>query len=323
MTFNVKNTSCQVCIGSYIKMKFRRGGIKYFSIRSGSGKWQGHIQRVGNKVTAENPAFHRLEILTGSQGLSRLRDTRVIVFGIGGVGSWAAEALVRSGIGAVTLVDSDVICVTNINRQVQATSQTVGRSKVAELATRLMQINPDATIVPLQKIYHRSTADQFDLAHYPYVVDAIDSISNKVDLIIAAHAAGAKVFSALGASNKLDPAKIRVASLWESQGCPLGRYLRKRLRRKGFAGEVTCVYSEENLPLAKADLTCGKAGCLCPKTSWEQDGEFESAPADASLGAPKEWCSSKKQINGSAVHITGTFGFYLAGLVIQDVLARP
>jgi tRNA A37 threonylcarbamoyladenosine dehydratase len=268
---------------------------------------------------ASNPIFHRLELITGSEGLDRLAKTRVIIFGVGGVGSWTAEALVRSGIGEVTIVDSDVVCVTNINRQVQATSATIGKSKVGELARRLSEINPAAKITPVQKIFHRSTADHFDLASYPYVVDAIDSISNKVDLIITAHAAGAKVFSALGASNKLDPAQIRVSPLWDSQGCPLGRYLRKRLRRKGFNGEVTCVYSEENLPLAGAageELTCGKPGCLCPKTAKREDGEMAEASEDTT-----EWCSTKKQINGSAVHITGTFGFYLAGLVIQDVLA--
>jgi tRNA threonylcarbamoyladenosine dehydratase len=269
---------------------------------------------------ASNPIFHRLEIITGADGLKRLAKTRVIVFGVGGVGSWAAEALVRSGIGTVTLVDSDVICVTNINRQVQATKESVGRSKVAELAERFHQINPDATVIPLQKIFHRSTAGEFDLGSYPYVVDAIDSISNKVDLIIAARQAGARVFSALGASNKLDPTQIRVSSLWDSQGCPLGRYLRKRLRRKGFDDEVTCVYSEENLPLEKADLVCGKADCLCPKTVKVREEEQMDASEDASSVA-HEWCTSKKQINGSAVHITGTFGFYLAGLVIQDVLA--
>jgi tRNA A37 threonylcarbamoyladenosine dehydratase len=256
--------------------------------------------------------FQRLEIITGSAGLERLSKTRVIIFGVGGVGSWAAEALARSGIGTIALVDPDVICATNINRQIQATSASVGKSKVTELAQRLSLINPDAAVIPLQKIFHRSSAGQFDLASYPYVVDAIDSISNKVDLIRAASQAGATVFSALGASNKLDPARIRVSSLWDSQGCPLGRYLRKRLRRKGFEGEVTCVYSEENLPLMTAGLECGKSGCRCLKTAEVREGE----PTD-----PYEWCSIKKQINGSAVHVTGTFGFYLAGLVIQDILA--
>ncbi len=254
----------------------------------------------------KSPLFQRLELLAGVPGLERLLKTRVIIFGVGGVGSWAAEALARSGIGTITLVDPDVISVTNINRQIQATSASVGKSKVTELAQRLSLINPDAVIIPLQKIFHRSSAGQFDLSSYPYVVDAIDSISNKADLIIAANQAGATVFSALGASNKLDPARIRVSSLWDSQGCPLGRYLRKRLRRKGFEDEVTCVYSEENLPLTKDDLTFGKSGSPYPGTAEVPDGET----ADG----------LKKQINGSAVHVTGTFGFYLAGLVIQDVL---
>jgi tRNA A37 threonylcarbamoyladenosine dehydratase len=260
---------------------------------------------------ARNPAFQRLEIITGSAGLEALATTRVIVFGIGGVGSWAAEALVRSGIGTITLVDSDIVCVTNINRQVQATTASVGRPKVAELAERMRLINPSAAIVPLQKAFSRTTAGEFDLGNYGYVIDAIDSLSNKVDLIIASCKAGAKVLSALGASNKLDPLQIRVDSLWNSQGCPLGRYIRKRLRRKGFEGDVTCVYSEENLPLQPAGSACGKADCLCPKTG--------KGPLGADM-PPHEWCSTKKQINGSAVHVTGTFGFHLAGLVIRDVL---
>ncbi len=256
---------------------------------------------------AQNPVFQRLELITGSAGIKALAKTRVIVFGIGGVGSWCAEALVRSGVGTIALVDSDIVCVTNINRQVQATAESVGKPKVLELAARLRQIHPDASILPLEMIFSRTTADGFALDGYHYVIDAIDSLSNKVDLIIASCKAGARVFSALGASNKLDPLRIRVDSLWNSQGCPLGRYIRKRLRKKGFEGEVTCVYSEENLPLQPAP------DCLCPKTGKRPGGG--AAPAH-------EWCSTKKQINGSAVHVTGTFGFYLAGLVIQDVVAR-
>jgi tRNA A37 threonylcarbamoyladenosine dehydratase len=259
-------------------------------------------------------AFHRLEFITGAKGLQRLFRTRVILFGVGGVGSWCAEALARSGIGTITLVDPDVVCVTNINRQVQATSESVGKLKVAMLAERLRRINPGATIIPLTKVFHHSTADEFGLGGYQYVIDAIDSLSNKVDLIIAAHQSGAKVFTALGASNKLDPLQIKVGSLWESQGCPLGRYVRKRLKKKGFNGEVTCVYSEENLPLHPVESRCGKSDCLCPKA---KDPKSHDAQKD---GAP-DWCGSKKQINGSAVHVTGTFGFYLAGLVVRDALA--
>ncbi len=264
-------------------------------------------------MTDKNPSFHRLEILTGAKGLKSLDQAKIIVFGVGGVGSYCAEALVRSGIGTITLVDSDVVCVTNINRQVQALRSTVGKSKVELLAARLRDINPDATITPMQTVFNRSLAPSFLLENYHYAIDAIDSLSNKVDLIIAAHAAGAKVYTALGASNKLDPLQIRIASLWDSQGCPLGRYVRKRLRRKGFNGEVTCVYSEENLPLHDVQSSCGTGQCLCPKSVIDEDGDT----ADA-----HEWCSKKKQINGSVVHITGTYGFFLAGCVIQDILKQ-
>lgn len=255
-----------------------------------------------------NPLFHRLEILTGADGLAKLHKTRVILFGVGGVGSWCAESLIRSGIGSLTIVDSDVVCVTNVNRQLQATIESVGKVKVTELAGRLRLINPEAVITPMQKIFKRADAPLFELDTYDYVVDAIDSLSHKVDLIIAAHESGAKVYTALGASNKLDPMQIKVGSLWESQGCPLGKFVRKRLRRRGFDGDVTCVYSEENLPLHSVNASCGKENCVCPK---------KTAGSDE---ASHEWCSEKKQINGSIVHITAMYGFIISGLVVKNVL---
>jgi tRNA A37 threonylcarbamoyladenosine dehydratase len=245
--------------------------------------------------------------------MKQLSKTRVILFGLGGVGSWCAEALVRSGISDLTIVDSDVVCVTNINRQVQATAESVGKPKTSELARRLREIQPQATIVELQAIFDRTTAATFDLAKYDYVVDAIDSLSSKVELIMRASQAGATVFTALGASCKLDPMRIKVASLWDSHDCPLGKLVRKRLRRRGFRSEVTCIYSDEELKASPAQTVCGTEKCLCPKAA---------ACGDAATGAVHEWCSSKKQINGSALHITGTFGFMLAGLVIQDVVKR-
>jgi tRNA A37 threonylcarbamoyladenosine dehydratase len=237
----------------------------------------------------------------------------VILFGVGGVGSWAAEALVRSGIGTLTMVDSDAVCVTNINRQVQATSKTVAMPKTVELARRLKEINPDAAITGLQTIFDKDTADRFNLAGYDYVLDAIDSLSNKVELIVRASESGAKVYTALGASCKLDATRIKVSSLWSSHGCPLGKLVRKRLRQRGFHGEVTCIYSSEILPLQEAGSVCGTGNCHCPKAVVAADGTMDEV---------HEWCSSKKQINGSAVHITGTFGFMLAGLVLEDVYAK-
>jgi tRNA A37 threonylcarbamoyladenosine dehydratase len=257
--------------------------------------------------------LHRLQLLTGSPALELLATARVILFGLGGVGSWCAEALVRSGLMNLTIVDSDCVCVTNINRQVQALPATVGMPKAEAMLQRLAAINPAANITALTTVYDKHSAAQFDLGSYAYVIDAIDSLSSKVELIIRASQAKATVFTALGASNKLDPAMIKVGSLWDSEGCRLGRFVRKRLRRRGFDGAVTCVYSAEFREPFESDIPCGTGACLCPKTARKPEGATEPA---------HEWCSAKKQINGSAVHITGMFGFVLAGLVIQDITAR-
>ncbi len=259
-------------------------------------------------------AFHRLELLVGEESIKELAKARVILFGVGGVGSWCAEALVRSGIHNLTIVDSDLVCITNSNRQVQATSLSVGKVKVTELARRLREINPEAQITSLQKIYDRTTAAEFDLSQYDYVIDAIDSLSSKVELIMNASASGTVLFSALGASAKLDPTRIRISSIWKSNKCPLGRLVRKRLRQRGYKGDFLCIWSDEQLDGYEKESTCGTGACVCPKT-------VNSADQDDAAFA-HEWCSSKKKINGSAVHITGTFGFMLSGLVIQDIESR-
>ena len=256
-----------------------------------------------------------MRLLTGDTAVDRLQKTKVIVFGAGGVGGWCAEALVRSGIGSLTIVDSDRICRTNINRQVQATTATVGKVKVTELARRLREINPSATVKPLQEIYKKGNAEVFNLSSYDYVIDAIDSLSAKVDLIISATEAGATVYTALGASCKMDPTRIRISPLWESQGCHLGKLVRKRLRRRKFTGNPLCVYSEEFLPVRQGGgAGCGTGECICP--------EAPGASGDGENALVHEWSGKKRQVNGSAVHITGTFGFFLAGMVLQDVARR-
>ena len=260
---------------------------------------------------ALDPALQRISLLVGDSAVELLARTRVIVFGIGGVGSWCADALVRSGIGTLAIVDSDVVCVTNINRQVQATSLSVGKSKTAELGRHLREVRPTADIIEMQAVFHRTTANRFNLAAYDYVLDCIDSISCKVELIMRASQAGARVYTSLGASSKLDPAQIVVGSLWDSYNCALGKYVRKKLRQAGFADEVTCIYSPEGARHFPGEDHCGTDAYLCPKSALDGEGETS-----------KEWCAAKKQINGSAVHITGTFGFMLAGLVIQDVVKR-
>jgi tRNA A37 threonylcarbamoyladenosine dehydratase len=260
---------------------------------------------------AVNPKFQRLTLLTGIDAAEALGRSRVIVFGIGGVGSWCAEALVRSGVGSVSIVDSDTVCVTNINRQVQATSSTVGRSKTEVLEKRLREINPDCTVTSFPKVFSRETAGDFGISQADYVIDAIDSLKNKLDLIETATACGAAFFSSMGTAQKLDPTLLKTADIWETEGCPLARLVRQGLRKRGFEGHFTTVYSSEQLPLQKGvPAACGSVRCLCP-------------PRDRSdPGAAVEWCSGKKVINGSAVTVTAAAGMILASLVIRDIYAR-
>lgn len=259
-----------------------------------------------------NPAFHRNELLLGKEGVAALAHTRVILFGIGGVGSWCAEALVRSGVGHLTMVDNDVICVTNVNRQLQATIPNIGKPKVEALKARLLEIAPHAKIEALQKVYNLESKATFDFTEYDYVIDAIDTLSHKVSLIAKAMESGVTLYSAMGASCKLDATAIRVSSIWDSHGCRLAKFVRRRLRRWDAKGDCLCVYSEEFIESGKSDTACGSEHCFCPKQYDEDGGEI---PADV-------WCNKKAQINGSMVHITGAFGFHLAGLVVQDVYRK-
>jgi tRNA A37 threonylcarbamoyladenosine dehydratase len=259
---------------------------------------------------AVNPIFQRLSILTGAGALEALGRMRVIVFGLGGVGGWCAEALVRSGIGAVTLVDSDTVCVTNINRQVQATSATVGQFKTEALKARLLEINPRCAVEALGRVFSRESAGSFGIETADYVIDAIDTLTHKLDLIEYTAAAKTPLFSSMGMAQKLDPTRLKTADIWETRGCPLARLVRSGLRKRGFHGRVTTVYSDERLPLSgEAGVACGSAQCLCPARN-------RDAP-----GAPVEWCSAKKVINGSAVTVTAAAGMILASLVIRDVYA--
>jgi tRNA A37 threonylcarbamoyladenosine dehydratase len=254
-----------------------------------------------------HPAFHRAELLLGTAAQQALADCRVIIFGIGGVGSWCAEALIRSGVGHLTIVDNDVVCITNVNRQLQATVHNVGRSKVEALKERLQSISPDAEIQALEKTYNQDTRDSFELATYDYVVDAIDSLTHKVDLIATAMGLGVTLYSAMGAACKLDPSAIRVDSIWNSKGCKLASVVRKRLRRRAVTGDCLCIYSEEFIPPEKPSATCGSDPCVSPKKKGEEGDGVQSDTA---------------QINGSMVHMTGIYGFHLAGLIIQDVYQK-
>ena len=233
----------------------------------------------------------RTELLLGEDVLSRLRELRVILFGCGGVGSWCAEGLVRSGVRHLTLVDADTVAASNVNRQLMATPRTVGQVKVEALRERLLEIAPDAEILTLQKRFSAETAEAFGLEGYDYILDAIDSLKDKGELILRATRTPAVFFCSMGAALKVDPTQVRVAELWNVRGCPLGAALRKKFKQNHTwpGHKFRCVYDEEVLP--------NRGGV----------GEAETDLFD------------KAQINGSLAHITAIFGMTLAGLVVKDV----
>ncbi len=265
--------------------------------------------------TIERAIYNRTELLVGEDAMSRLSHSSVIIFGVGGVGSWCAEGLVRSGVTRLTVVDSDRVCITNVNRQLMATVKTVGQVKVEALKARLLEINPKAEITAVQRIYCAETSGEFDLDAYDYVIDAVDSLKDKVHLIVKATQSHATFFCSLGAALKVDPTRVQVAEFWKVRGCPLGAALRKKMKRSGTfpSKKFLCVYDDEVLPNLGQCRSCGTEKCLCPKS---QDG-----PGDAEL-LNHEWCSSKAQINGTTAHVTAIFGMTLAGLVISDIYRK-
>lgn len=238
--------------------------------------------------------FDRTELLIGPEAMQRLRDARVLLLGVGGVGSWCAESLIRSGIGHLTLVDPDCVAPTNVNRQLMATVETLGRPKVDVLLERLLTINPEAEIVARREAFSAETAAGFDLGAYDAVIDAIDALRDKALLILTASASPARFYSSMGSALKTDPTKVRVAEFWNVRGCPLGSALRKKLRREKTlpAKPFLCVYDDEVQ-------------------------ENRGAPVDP---AADPGYAKKAVTNGTLSYITGIFGLTLAGLVIQDLI---
>ena len=243
-----------------------------------------------------DPRFNRLRLLLGDETLSQIMQKRVIVFGVGGVGSWCAEALVRSGICDITLVDADKVCITNINRQLLATTSTIDGVKVDVMKRRLLDINPSAQVTALEKRYDDSSASEFNLNDYDYVIDAIDSLADKALLIRNACDSTATLFASMGAALKTDSSRIATAEFWKVQGCPLAAALRRRFKKSKQlpSRKFRCVYSDEVFP--------------------NRGGEIDN---DGSM------TFNKVSINGTLAHTTAFFGLKLAELVINDILKRP
>ncbi len=233
--------------------------------------------------------FSRSELLLGGEAMERLAQSRVAIFGLGGVGGAAAEALVRGGVGAAELFDNDRVCLTNLNRQIVATHLTIGQYKTEAMRARLLSINPEAEVVCRNLFYLPETADQVDFAQYDYVVDAIDTVSAKIDIVARCAALGVPVISAMGAGNKLDPAALRVADIYETKVCPLARVMRRELKKRDVE-RLKVVYSEE-VPLS-------------PRTDAETDG------------------GARRAVPGSVSFVPPVAGLILAGEVIKDLCAK-
>jgi len=247
--------------------------------------------------------FSRTELLVGQVGLDRLRNSRVMICGIGGVGSYAAEALGRAGVGQITLVDFDDICLTNVNRQLHALSSTVGQSKVEVMAARLRDINPQAEIIPVKAFFSRENAEELLSSRPDYVLDAIDHFTAKTALITICREHGLPVISSMGAANKLDPTKIQVADIAETRNCRMARSMRKILRKAGIASGVQVVYStEEHRELNPVASHCGME-CICPNRG---DQVFS--------------CENRRVILGSISYLPSIFGLTMAVVVVNWLL---
>lgn len=247
--------------------------------------------------------FSRTELLTGRNGLDMLRRSHVMICGIGGVGSYAAEALGRAGIGRITLVDFDDICLTNVNRQIHALSSTVGQSKVDVMAARLRDINPDAEVIPIKAFFAKDNAEELLAARPDYVLDAIDHFTAKTALITCCREQGIPVISSMGAANKLDPTRIHVADIAETRNCRMARSMRKILRKAGIERGVRVVYStEEHRELNPVASFCGTE-CICPNR-----------------GTQVFSCENRRVILGSISYIPSIFGLTMAGAVVNHLL---
>ncbi|HTG82501.1 MAG TPA: tRNA threonylcarbamoyladenosine dehydratase [Geobacteraceae bacterium] len=249
--------------------------------------------------------FSRTELLIGPEGLQTLKKSSVAVFGLGGVGGFVAEALSRAGIGRLTIVDFDDICLTNVNRQIHAMDGTVGQAKTDVMAERFRLINPDAEIVPYKDFYSAENSDFLLSQGHDYVVDAIDHFTSKIHLIKSCKERGIPIISSMGAAAKLDPTCIQVADISQTHKCRMARSVRKLLRKEGIERGVTVVFStEEYREQEVKDAGC-KGNCICPN---KDDQRFS--------------CEHRRVILGSISYIPAIFGLTMAGVVVNDLLAQ-
>lgn len=244
--------------------------------------------------------FSRTELLLGHEGMEQLYKARIAIFGIGGVGGYTVEALARSGVGTLDLIDDDKVCLTNINRQIYALRSTVGKYKVDVARERVLDINPQAVVNTYKTFYTPETAQQFDFTQYDYVVDAIDTVTGKLELVKQAQDAGVPVISSMGAGNKMNPAAFEVADIYETSVCPLAKVMRRELKKRGIT-HLKVVYSKEPAmtPVDDMAISC-RTNCICPP------------------GTARK-CTQRRQVPGSNAFVPSVAGLIIAGEVIKDL----
>ncbi|URW86373.1 tRNA threonylcarbamoyladenosine dehydratase [Blautia wexlerae] len=247
--------------------------------------------------------FSRTELLLGKEAMNKLENSRVAVFGIGGVGGYVCEALVRSGVGTFDLIDDDKVCLTNLNRQIIATRKTVGQYKTEVMRDRILDINPKADVRIHNCFYLPENATDFDFSEYDYVVDAVDTVTAKIELIMRAKEAGTPVISSMGAGNKLDASAFRVADIYKTKVCPLAKVMRRELKKRGVK-KLKVVYSEEQPIRPIEDMAISRRShCICPP------------------GAAHK-CTERRDIPGSVAFVPSVAGLIIAGEVIKDLTAE-
>ena len=247
--------------------------------------------------------YSRTQLLLGAEAMEKLHHSRVAVFGIGGVGGYTVEALARSGVGALDLIDDDKVCLTNLNRQIIATRSTVGQYKVDVAAQRIHDIDPDIRVTTHRCFFGPETQDQFDFTQYDYVVDAIDTVTGKLEMIEQAYRAGTPIISSMGAGNKMDPTAFEVADIYETSVCPLAKVMRHELRKRGIP-KLKVVYSKEKPIAPKEDManSC-KTHCICPP------------------GTARK-CTQRRQVPGSNAFVPSVVGLIIAGEVVKDLIGE-
>ena len=244
--------------------------------------------------------FSRTELLLGKEAMEKLSKSRVAIFGIGGVGGYVCEALVRSGVEAFDLIDDDKVCLTNLNRQIIATRKTVGKYKTEVMKERMLEINPNVDVRIHNCFFLPENADEFPFDEYDYIIDAVDTVTAKISIIMKANELGIPVISSMGAGNKLDPTAFRVADIYKTRVCPLAKVMRRELKKRGVK-KLKVVYSEEQptRPIEDMSISC-RTNCICPP------------------GAEHK-CTERRDIPGSVAFVPSVVGLIIAGEVIKDI----